>query len=199
MIGAVIFDAFGTILSIGQSSHPYRQILRAGVAQGRRPRPADIELLMTRPLDLRGAAEHFGIAMSEQDLQVIQGALDDELATIEPYPDALQAIELLRERGMKVAVCSNLAQPYGAAVRRCFPGLDGYALSYEVGAMKPDPAIYLDACQQLRVEVDQVVMIGDSQRCDRDGPAAVGIRGYYLGRGGGGDYADLLSFALDVV
>lgn len=196
---AVIFDAFGTLLSIGRSTHPYRQILRAGIAQGRRPRPADIELLMTRPLDLHGAAEHFGIAMSKQELQVIQGALDDELATIEAYPDALQAIDLLRGQGLKVAVCSNLALPYGAAVHRCFPGLDAYALSYAVGATKPDPRIYQEACRQLGVEADQVVMIGDSQRCDRDGPAAVGIRGYYLGRSGGGDYADLLSFALDVV
>ncbi|MNF02196.1 hypothetical protein D3C80_2013110 [compost metagenome] len=66
--------------------------------------------------------------------------------------------------------------------------------------MKPDLKIYQHACERLDVAPQHVYMIGDSQRCDRDGPKACGIQGFYLGRSDrAGDYADLLSFAQDVL
>jgi len=40
-----------------------------------------------------------------------------------------------------------------------------------------------------------VHMIGDSIRCDRDGPTAVGITGQHLDYRGGGQMTNLLQFA----
>lgn len=56
-----IFDAFGTVVRIGRRTNPYRQLLREGIKQGRRPHPGDAHLIMTLNLDLRGVAEHLGI------------------------------------------------------------------------------------------------------------------------------------------
>lgn len=72
--------------------------------------------------------------------------------------------------------------------------------------MKPDPSIYLSLCRKLGVwaphaalekarEKGRVVMIGDSRKCDRDGPRAVGIVGYHLDRSGQGKISDLVQFA----
>ncbi len=68
--------------------------------------------------------------------------------------------------------------------------------------MKPDPLIYQAVCNQFGFgpadpfsEQGRVVMIGDSQRCDRDGPRVVGVMGYCLERHGGGAIRDLSQFA----
>jgi FMN phosphatase YigB (HAD superfamily) len=203
-IKAVIFDAFGTVVQIHKGVHPYRQILKEGIRQGRRPKPDDAHILMTHKLSLKGAAQHFEIEISQARLDSIQQALDNELARIQPYPDGQEAIELLQREGIKVGICSNLAMPYGSAVKRLYPNLDAYGFSYEVGVLKPDPLIYRTTCDLLQVEPGhffdspgQVAMIGDSQRCDRDGPRAFGIKGFYLDRNGDGRHAfnSLVEFA----
>ncbi|WP_262411917.1 hypothetical protein [Pseudomonas sp. Wu6] len=69
----VLFDAFGTLVRIPKASHPYRQILKEGIRQGRRPRPEDLHHIMARPLCLSDAAEHFGIKVPAELMTEIQG------------------------------------------------------------------------------------------------------------------------------
>lgn len=195
-IKAVIFDAFGTLVRIHEGSHPYRQLIKLGMKQGRRPQPDDIRQIMTKPWDLAATAAGFGIQVDQEEMAQLQRKLDVEVASMDAYEDGSKGIALFRAAGFKVAVCSNLGKPYGAAVHRLFPGLDSYAFSFEVGAMKPEPAIYASCCEAMGVAPGEVVMIGDSQRCDRDGPREMGIQGYYLDRfSGNGDFEDLERFA----
>lgn len=206
-IKAVVLDAFGTILRITTGSHPFRRLLQEGRRQGRRPKPNDALQILTLNLDLSEIAEHFGIQIGAADLQKLTLELNAEVDTIQPYQDAVEAIALLRSHEIQVGVCSNLAKPYGAALKRLFPDLDGYALSYELGAIKPHTEVYMSICKTLEVfpghlferNADQVAMIGDSVRCDRDGPREVGIMGFHLSRSGEGEFADLLQFAKAVV
>jgi FMN phosphatase YigB (HAD superfamily) len=196
-VQAVIFDAFGTIMRIENARQPFRQLLKLGIAQGRRLRPDDASTLMSHSWSLAQAADHFGIEVPPAELARIQSELDVELADIQPFVDALSCIGALRAQGLKVAICSNLAQPYGAAVKRIFPGLESYGFSYEIGTLKPDRRIYEAVLTELAVDACKVWMIGDSQRCDRDGPIALGIKGHYLNRTGAGspsDFRDLMAF-----
>lgn len=192
---AVIFDAFGTLLKIHEGSHPYRQILMHGITQGRRPKPDDAIVLMTNPWGLEEAAHHLGIVVDPLVLKDIQEQLDTELLSITAFQDGLQAAAMLKDAGFKVAVCSNLAKPYAAAIERLYPDLDAYSYSFEVGAVKPDAKIYQDACRKLGVVPSMVDMVGDSQRCDRAGPCEFGMRGWYLERGVESSLQDLASFA----
>jgi FMN phosphatase YigB (HAD superfamily) len=201
----VLFDAFGTLLKISKGVHPYRQLLKEGMRQGRRPQPDDLLVLMTQPLGLQQAADFFKIQISPAHLDDLQHALDLELARIEPFEDGLHAVELLQCEGVRVAVCSNLAMPYGDPVKRLYPNLDGYGLSFEIGAMKPDRSIYHETCALVGAELtmfsglDLTLMIGDSPKCDRDGPRAAGIRGFLLSRSGNGDFESLAEFAQTVL
>lgn len=121
------------------------------------------------------------------------------------YPDAAEAIAMLREAGVKIGLCSNLASGYGPTVRELLPGLDGYAFSYEIGVMKPNPLIYQSVFRDLAIQPaqqlggDRVLMIGDSIRCDRDGARAAGLAGFYLRRTGRGDFSNLIEFAESVL
>lgn len=196
-VQAVIFDAFGTLLRIQDGRHPYRQLLTIGKANGRQPKPDDASVLMEIPMTLTQAAAHLEIPASPEELDFLELVLAQEIAAIEPYPDGPPAVQSLQRMDVRVGVCSNLAFPYREAILRCYPDLDAYAFSCELGVMKPDPAIYRWSCNQLGVEPRATWMVGDSMRCDRDGPAAAGIRGFFLERANtSGDYTELESFAV---
>lgn len=206
-ITGVIFDAFGTFVNSRKPSHPYRQLLRIGARQGRRRGAADLRELMTQPLTLSDAAMEFGIELTQGEKQALRDSLAREIASIQPYSDAQEAVSMLRDAWIKAAISSNLSLPYGPAVASLFPNIDTATFSYAEGVMKPDPMIYQIACRRLGIapgqyfvgDGGQVVMIGDSPKCDRDGPRSIGINGYLLNRSRGGQFNDLLEFAQQII
>jgi HAD superfamily hydrolase (TIGR01549 family) len=206
MTAAVIFDLFGTLLEIRNRQNSYRRLLRLGSQQGRVASPGDLRWIMTNTCGLQEAADFFGIKLSSIQLTELQSCLELELESITLFEDALPALALLRHHQIKIGVCSNLGGPYCSVARNLLPGLDGYALSAEVGLMKPDAAMYQHICTQLDVvpsqrlglNKPQVLMIGDSRRCDADGPKAAGIEGYHLDRSGAGRFSNLIEFVAGI-
>ncbi|MEB0109410.1 HAD family hydrolase [Pseudomonas fluorescens] len=194
-IPAVIFDAFGTLIKISKGSSPYRKILKIGIEQGRRPQPRDGEYILSLPMDLRQAADFFGISIDPSVMGCLESGLNRELADIQAYSDGIHAVRLLQDAGVKVAVCSNLAKPYAAAIERLYPTLDGYSYSFEIGAVKPSFKIYSHAIHAVSASPTEVWMIGDSKECDCDGPSAFGMRGFWLDRQGRSIYGSLDQFA----
>lgn len=92
-----------------------------------------------------------------------------------PYPDTVATLRGLSEQGVRTAVVSNIAfdiRPAFAAL-----GADGYVdefvLSFEVGAVKPDPRIFTTALERVGVPAADAVMVGDSEEAD-GGATAVG-------------------------
>lgn len=207
MITAIIFDAFGTIVRINQRTNPYRELIREGRRQGVELKLDSTRIAMTMNLSLDQLASELGISLTASKRDELHQKLGTEISSIESYPDAVEAISLLKSHGIKTGICSNLASPYGSKVREIFPRMDGYAFSFEAGVMKPDLAIYRLICEQMDVEPGhyfsegsgRVLMIGDSQDCDQDGPRAVGIAGFYLDRTGRGKIHDLMQFAKMVI
>jgi HAD superfamily hydrolase (TIGR01509 family) len=92
-----------------------------------------------------------------------------------PYPDTAEVLEGLHQKGIKTAVVSNIAFD----VRPAFLALgvadyvDEFVLSFEVGAVKPDAAIFETALARLRIEAKNAVMVGDSDEAD-GGARAIG-------------------------
>jgi HAD superfamily hydrolase (TIGR01509 family) len=92
-----------------------------------------------------------------------------------PYPDTADVLKGLHQQGIKTAVVSNIAFD----VRPAFHAIgvaddvDEFVLSFEVGAIKPDPAIFEAALSRLRVDAENAVMVGDSDEAD-GGARAVG-------------------------
>ncbi|WP_458130267.1 HAD family hydrolase [Pseudomonas sp. Z2-11] len=207
MITGVVFDAFGSIVRINDRTSPYVVLFREGRRQGVPISPGLPGLAMTTNLSFVELASRLGIVLSSSKRKELNRALEQELSSIKAYPDAIEAVSRLQNAGIKLGICSNLAAPYGPIVRRLFPEMDGYAFSFELGIMKPEPAIYRSICNQMGVvpgyffdlKTERVVMIGDSQRCDRDGPRKVGISGLHLDRTGRGQIQDLTQFAQFVI
>lgn len=199
LIRGVVFDAFGTLVRIEEGAHPFRQLLKIGRKNGRRPESGDVHRIMSSPLVLAEAAKVFGITISPAELSAIESDLARELASIKVHEDGLYAVQKLLDAGIKVGICSNLGMPYVEPVKRLYPGLS-YSMSCEFGDMKPSLRIYQHACDQLGLQPFEVAMIGDSLRCDKQGPDVFGMQGFFLDRSAGlGDYSSLSEFADDVV
>jgi FMN phosphatase YigB (HAD superfamily) len=80
------------------------------------------------------------------------------------YEDTVPTLRRLSETGIRVAVLSNigfdmrpLAEAMGFAEY-----VDGYALSYELGCCKPDPEIFLRACDMIGAKPADTLMVGDN-------------------------------------
>ena len=94
-----------------------------------------------------------------------------------PYPDTVPVLETLRERGVRIAVVSNV----GFDLAAVFAGhgletlVDAFVLSCDVGVMKPHPEIFRRACAALDVRPERALMVGDNPRADA-GACDLGIR-----------------------
>lgn len=90
-----------------------------------------------------------------------------------PYPDTAAVLKVLHEQGIKTAVVSNIPFDVRPAFGAIGAEVDEFVLSFEVGAVKPDAAIFETALQRLGVAAEQAVMVGDSEEAD-GGARAVG-------------------------
>jgi HAD superfamily hydrolase (TIGR01509 family) len=94
-----------------------------------------------------------------------------------PYPDTEDVLRSLSAQRIPVGVISNIAFD----VRPAFSArgwdrlVEGFALSFEIGAIKPDPRIFRVALEQLGVRADAALMVGDSAEAD-GGATALGCR-----------------------
>jgi FMN phosphatase YigB (HAD superfamily) len=181
---AVVFDAFGTLVRIGERRRPYRQLQKLMAAHGRLPRPDDALSMLTTNVGLAGFVAAAGVQLPWAAFADIERDLYRELSTIELFDDALPAISALSLAGLKVGVCSNLAAPYAIPVRVLLPHLDSYSWSFEIGAVKPDPRIYQHALSALNVEANKTLFVGDTAEADVHGPKRIGLHACLLDRTG---------------
>ncbi|GAA3638104.1 HAD family hydrolase [Kineosporia mesophila] len=153
------------------------------------------ELTFTEQRRVRVAAlaRHRGLGSwtDEQTDAWFTGYLQDYEAGWRAYDDAAEIVDWLVARGLKLGVVTN---GQGDQQRRKLTAIgwdtltDVVLVSGEVGVSKPDPAIFVQACQQLDLPAERVLCVGD--RLDLDATAArdAGLAGVWLdraGRGGG--------------
>ena len=109
--------------------------------------------------------------------------MEREMAdSVRLYDDSLEVVRALRAGGVPTALVSNCSHNTRPIVDRL--GLerefDALVLSFEIGAMKPDPAIYREALARLGdPDPSRSVFVDDQVRyCD--GAAAVGLQTFLI-------------------
>jgi HAD superfamily hydrolase (TIGR01509 family) len=105
------------------------------------------------------------------------------LTRIHLYEDSIPVLRALRARGVRTALVSNCSRSTRPVVDDL--GLeremDAVVLSFEVGAAKPDAAIYRAALDRLGSEPAGAAFV-DDQSIYCDGAAALGMRTYLIQR-----------------
>ncbi|CAA6663534.1 unnamed protein product [Spirodela intermedia] len=98
-------------------------------------------------------------------------------------PGAERAFKALRKAGVRIAVVSNFdtrLRPLLQALK-CDHWFDAVAVSAEVAAEKPNPTIFLKACELLGVKPEDVVHVGDDRRNDVWGARDAGCDAWLWG------------------
>ena len=107
-----------------------------------------------------------GLTVPEHAASLYERVLDAN--SWEPFADTVEVLTRLHEAGVPVGVVSNIAFDLRTVLRR--HGVENlvgaYALSFEVGAIKPDPAIFHAALDALEVAPGAALMLGDSDIAD---------------------------------
>lgn len=180
----VIFDLYGTLVKFGIMHHPFRLLLKWAREQGRVARGDDARQLMTIDADLFLLASYLGINAPKDMLTLLQSKIDEELASLTLFDDVIPTLEKLQSLRIPVAICSNLAHPYGEVLDRLLPRMELHRfLSYEVGFIKPEPQMYHRIVTDLCVTSAQCLFMGDTFIADYEGPIQNGMQARHLTRG----------------
>ena len=104
------------------------------------------------------------------------------------FPDAVPALEYLRESGYKVGIITNLRRNLDELCQRSglTPYLDFAVGSQEVGIEKPHPEIFKAALNYAKVIPEECLHVGDQIRSDVKGAQGVGMRAVLIDRSGFG-------------
>jgi putative hydrolase of the HAD superfamily len=101
------------------------------------------------------------------------------------YEDVRPTLSALKDRGLRLGVVSNFDSRLYDILWDCDLGrfFNSVHISTQVGAAKPDPAIFQAALGFHSAEAGQGAHVGDSPREDFEGAAAVGLNAVLLDRG----------------
>jgi len=172
-ITGVAFDLDGTL--VNTAADITRAVNETLAQYGLRPQSAAYveRFIGEGPRELlAGVYRGMGLAVSPQRLAVdtdtyLAGYARAPVVDSTLYLDALPALVALRERGVRLAVCTNKTQQLAETVLRAF----GLAQLVEViiggdrlPVRKPDPEHLLVTLSRLGTPVDEALYVGDTDR-----------------------------------
>jgi len=188
---AVIFDFSGTLFRLEENPSWYSDLTDADGSPFDLSAQAEIMRRMTAPTGrITELGDEFIEAWENRDLdpvlhrkvyvEVLRSSgvpnaqaeslyarlIDPDQWT--PYPDTAEVLRRLHEQGVKVGVISNIAFDIRPAFDRLDVSkhVDEFLLSYLEEVIKPDPKIFLRACERLGVAPEEALMVGDSVEAD---------------------------------
>lgn len=180
-VRVVVFDAYGTLVRrITRGPDPFRQLFVF-----RHPSvPAnDLARVMRENRSFDDWAEMWQVPLEQR--KRILAELQPDLISVLPFPETRKVLGMVKKSGRKVVVCSNLAPAFSIPLSQHLPGLvDHHVLSFEVGAIKPDPAIFKAVCEKTGLPASAHLMVGDRLRDDVTGARAFGFQAIQVARPG---------------
>ena len=192
MLDAVLFDLWGTLARNVREPGPMQVLAEAlGIATdpGWRRR-LERAMMLAPAAGIEGALRQIearaGLRVTDEAARGrVLARWHEAERDVELFADVLPALASLRP-GYRLGLCSN-TQSFGLGFLErsgVWGHLDAAALSFEVGALKPHPAIFTALCARLRVSPDRALMIGDDAVADIAGARAAGLEALRIDRTG---------------
>jgi putative hydrolase of the HAD superfamily len=183
---AVLFDFFGTLTHAVRRGPAHASIARGlgcdpeaflalldatfqSRARGRYGPPAEMLRHLALALGARPSPEQLAAAVAAR---VTALRTDTRLR-----PEAVPVLRAARQRGMRTALVSDCTHelPRFLPALPVAPLLDACVYSVFVAACKPEPMIYLTACERLGVPPQRCLYVGDGGGRELSGARAVGM------------------------
>jgi putative hydrolase of the HAD superfamily len=159
-------------------------------------RQARLELLAQRPefqLDL-GALRRAGLVcafeQAGEDVTKVEQAMTEFFAarnSVIPYDDVLPGLVRLKARMRVAAVTNGNADLETIGLAHHF---HAWVAAPQFGRAKPEPEIFLAACEAVGVAPGEAVHVGDDLLLDVAGAQRAGVRGVWMNRTGSSAHLD---------
>ena len=191
---AVIFDLFGTLVD-NFSLIGHEQVLKRMATILSVPSEAFVNLTVSTFHEratgvypdteafIRHACNALGVKPGEEDIKsAVQIRADFELQSMIPRDGALETLLQLKAMGFNIGLITNCTSeapdlwgetPFDSLI-------DIPIFSSSVGYMKPDPQIYLLACDKLKVSPENCLFIGDGSNNELTGATQVGMEAVHI-------------------
>jgi putative hydrolase of the HAD superfamily len=130
--------------------------------------------------------ENAGVPVSLRLAEQIWGLAIAVPKDFTPFDEVVESLARLHQQGYRLGVLSNLRRDMDELCQRLglAPHLDFCISSAEVGAEKPDPAIFQAALERAGVAPEEALHVGDQHRSDVLGAQGVGMHAVLIDRGG---------------
>ena len=128
--------------------------------------------------------EGAGVAVSRDVALRVFTRVRDSQQGFALYDDVLDALHALKRRSIVLGLITNIRGDANSLCREqgLFPTMDLAVGSQEVGAGKPDPAIFMEALRRAGTEPRETMHVGDQYDTDVKGARAVGIHPVLIDR-----------------
>ena len=184
----MIFDLWDTIVDYDVDGSRAFQT-EAALRLGREPEAFLTEWWEGRPTRETGGLRDYLLGLGAGDdvaSEIVTLRHDSTRTMLVPRPGAVETLEELRRRGLRVGLISVCSED----VPEVWPEtpfaelFDSTIFSCSVGLRKPDPAIYRLALDELGVEANEAVFVGDGANDELAGAERVGMRAVLITRPG---------------
>lgn len=150
---------------------------RHALAERRPELAADMTALRRVALEEHAIEAGYDPVLGEQGVAVFLA----ERQRVTPYPDVAPVLGRLAERYPLIALSNGNADVHRTALAQLFP----HAISAaEVGAAKPEPALFRAACDRLGVAPHELAHIGDDPHRDIHAARLIGMPTVWVNRHG---------------
>ena len=196
MIKAILFDFWGTLVENGVWS-PTKQVQR--ILNIKLNFPEYVvrmeKAMMTKPFDSLTAAfnaigEEFSIKIDERQMEELIGLWNKNWMLAKPYLETKETLESLQKRYDLILVSNtnslginNVLDKFdlGKYFKRTF-------LSCDLGLIKTDSKFFEKVLSKLKLQPQEVVMVGDSVQSDMKAAKDAGIKGILIDRRNSREY-----------
>ena len=190
----IVFDAFGTLVKMSKGRLPYLKLMKWFKDHGRKSTAHDAKIIQTNSLKISELAVLLGKEIPDQLADELNHDLQLDLNSIELYEDVISTLQDLKDQGFQIALCSNLAMPYGERLKQLLPSIfDAVLFSYEVATIKPEPMIYHIIGERFSCQMSDILFIGDHPILDVEVPISLGMQARLIDRNKNQNLADTLS------
>lgn len=189
---AIIFDCWGTLFYDDISPHPFHKFaekIGESMSDYSYLKVFEKELMLDRCDNIENSVRSLLKKLDKNPREGIIEELvrilrEDSISYVKPYPETIETLKSLKS-SYKLGLLSNSFSHSFEAIKDDYnlsEIFDTFVLSYKEGVIKPDPQIFKIALKKLKVDKNEVVMVGDSLKDDVKAAEDFGIKGILIDR-----------------